>query len=143
MIVFEFGNILCRDIVSVECNTILFVWHGTNLLKSSNYSCPLITDVITQEVNIQRGTSHKLLVGIHQRTTFQIEVTAIFCLRHSVKQSLLKVSCENGLIKHILFLGNVQQFAADRLAVIHYVVLAHSFTCRYRSRMVPTRSFRA
>ena len=81
------------------------------LLESSNDSCPLITDVVTQEVNIQRGTSRKLLVGIHQRTAFQVEVTAIFCLRHSVKQSLLKVSCENGLIKHILLLGNVQQFA--------------------------------
>ena len=55
MIALELSNVLGRDIVGVECNIIFFVWYGTNLLESSNDSCPLITDVVTQEVNIQRG----------------------------------------------------------------------------------------
>ena len=94
-----------------------------------------------KKVYVQCGTGGKSLVGVHQRTAFQVEVITITCLGNTVQQTLLKVSGQDGLIEHFLLLGYIEQPCPDGFSIVFD--FTHSFSAIYCSRILLTLSLSA
>ena len=108
MIVLELCDVLSSDVVDVKIYAILFVWYRTYFLKGSNDCRSFIADVVAQKIDIQCGACCKLLVCIHQSAALQIEIATVSCLGHPIQKTLLKIACEDSLMKDILLLCNIQ-----------------------------------
>ena len=94
-----------------------------------------------KKVYVQCGTGGKPLVGVHQRTAFQVEVITITCLGNTIQQTLLKVSGQDGLIEHFLLLGYIEQPCPDGFSIVFD--FTHSFSAIYCSRILLTLSLSA
>ena len=141
MVILELGDVLGDNLVASELHAILLTINRTYLPKHLGYALAFIADVCAKKVNIQCGTGGKPLIGIHQRTAFQVEVLTITGLGNTVQQTLLKVSGQDSLIKHFLLLGNIKQPCPDGFSIVLY--LTHSCSAIYCSRILLTLSLSA
>ena len=109
MVILELGDALGDNLVATELYAILLAINSTYLAERLGYALTIIADMCAKKVYVQCGAGGKPLVGIHQRTAFQVEVLTITCLGNTVEQTLLKVSGQYGLIEHFLLLGHIEQ----------------------------------
>ena len=141
MVILELGDVPGNNLVASKLHTILLANNPTYLSERLGYALSIIADVCAKKVYVQSGTGCKPLVGIHQRTAFQVEVLTITGPGNTVEQTFLKVSGQDGLIEHFLLLGHIEQPCLDGLSIVLY--LAHSFSAIYCSRMLLTLSLSA
>ena len=79
-LILELGDVLGCNLVAIKLHAILLAINRTYLAERLGYALAIIADVCSKKVYVQCGTSGKPLVGIHQRTAFQVEVLTITCL---------------------------------------------------------------
>ena len=141
MVILELGDVLGDNLVASKLYTILLAVNRTYLPERLCYALAIIADVSAKKVYVQCGTGGKPLVGVHQRTAFQVEVLTITCLGNTIQQTLLKVSGQDGLIEYFLLLGYIEQPCPDGFAIVFN--LTHSFSAIYCSRILLTLSLSA
>ena len=141
MVILELGDVLGDNLVATELYAILLAINSTYLAERLGYALTIIADMCAKKVYVQCGAGGKPLVGIHQRTAFQVEVLTIMCLGYAIQQTLLKVSGQDGLIEHFLLLGHIEQSCPDRFSVVFD--FTHSFSAIYCSRILFTLSLSA
>ena len=141
MVILELGDVLGDNLVATELYAILLAINSTYLAERLGYALTIIADMCAKKVYVQCGTGDKSLVGIHQCTTFQVEIITIMGLGNTIQQTFLKVSSQNCLIEHFLLLSHIEQPCPDGFTIVLY--LTHSFSAIYCSRILLTLSLSA
>lgn len=141
MIVLKFSDVLGDNLVASKLYTILLTFNRTYLPERLSYALAIIADVSAKKVCVQCGAGGKPLVGIHQRTAFQVEILTITGLGNTVEQTLLKEFGQDGLIEHILLLCHIELPCPDGFSL--FFDFNHSFSAIYYSRILLTLSLSA